>query len=109
MPEDILAELRAREEEMEALINEARKEASRIREEALRSARELKESRRKESEEEARSLEAAGSEAAGKEAMMIVEEGEKEAGELRGKGDRNIEKAVSEVVRFLKSPKGVLR
>jgi vacuolar-type H+-ATPase subunit H len=42
MPEDILAELRAKEQQMEALISDARGEAASIREAALQSAREIK-------------------------------------------------------------------
>lgn len=60
MPEDILAELRVREEEMEALLDRARKEAAAIREEASRTSREIRESARAKAVEEARALEASG-------------------------------------------------
>ncbi len=42
MAEDILAELRAKEEEMEAFINDARGKAVSMREAAQKSARELR-------------------------------------------------------------------
>lgn len=101
MPEDILSELRAREEEMEELINEARRQAARIREEASRSARELKESKLREAEEEARGIESSGRAAIEREAMGVEEEGRREAEALRLKGEGNRDRAVAEVVRFL--------
>lgn len=101
MPEDILAELRAREEEMEALLDQSRKEAVSIRDEALRSSREIRDSAKAKSMEEVRALEDSGRALIEDEAERIEERGRAEAAELRAKGERNMEKVVSEVMRFL--------
>lgn len=101
MPEDVLAELRAKEEEMEAILARARQEAAAIREEALRSSREIREAARAMAAEEVRALEASERALMEEEANKVEEQGKAEAAELRSKGERNMEKVVSEVMRFL--------
>lgn len=104
MPEDILAELRAKEEEMEALLEQARKQAASIRDEASRTARGIRESARSGSMEEVRAFEEAERALIEDEAGKIEEKGRQEAQELRAKGERNMEKVVAEVMRFLMEP-----
>ncbi|OGP21212.1 MAG: hypothetical protein A2054_02870 [Deltaproteobacteria bacterium GWA2_55_10] len=101
MPEDILAELRAREEEMEALVEQARKEAASIRDEAARTSRAIRESAGSRSLEEVRAFEDSERALIEDEARAIEEQGRAEAAELRAKGERNMEKVVTEVMRFL--------
>lgn len=109
MAEDILAGLRAKEEEMEALLKGARQEAASVREAALKSARELKDRSRAELEEELRRTYEARIREAALEAERIEEQGRVEAERLRARGERNFEKVVSEVMRFIKEPHGAGR
>lgn len=106
MPEDILAGLRAKEEEMEALLNNARREAASIREAALQSARSLKEKLRSELEEELKKTYESRMKETLEEAGRIEEEGRIEAERLREKGEKNLGKVVAEVVSFVKGHHG---
>lgn len=101
MAEDILAELREKEDEMEALISEAREKAAHMREEALKSARAISEKASAEADEEVRAILSSERASIAQEASRIEEDGSKEADRLREKGLRNTEKVVSEVMRFL--------
>lgn len=109
MPEDILAELRIKEEEMEALINDARKRAAVIRELGLKSARELKESILKETDEEIKAQYSSVIEEISAEARRIEETGEKEALELKEKGLKRKDAVAREVMRFLLDEAGERR
>jgi vacuolar-type H+-ATPase subunit H len=109
MPEDILSELRAKEEELEALINGARREAASIREAAQKSARELRaqslaelETRlKRDFDEKTAEMKA--------EAAKIEDDGRRESESLRARGERNFEKVVEEVMRFITEPGGAAR
>lgn len=109
MPEDILAGLRAKEEEMEALLAGARREAASIREAALASARSLKEKRRSELDSELEKSYEAGMRETVEEAGRIEEEGRLTAERLKAKGERNFEKTVAEVMRYIREPHGARR
>lgn len=109
MPEDILAELRAREEEMEAFIKDAREQAASIRETAQRSARELRARSLADLENELKSVSDEKTNEMKKEAGRIEEEGRKEAEKLKERGEKNFEKVVDEVMRFIKDPREAIR
>ncbi|MCC6501572.1 MAG: hypothetical protein IT362_00365 [Deltaproteobacteria bacterium] len=106
MPEDILAELRAKEVELEARINEARREASSIREAALKSARDIKAAGASELEGELKAFIDERTREMNDEAASIEEKGRQEALRLKEIGERNFERAVEEVVKFIKQPRG---
>ncbi len=101
MAEDILEQLKSKEDEMEALINEARRKASSIKEDALRKAKEIKSARMKETEEEFSGIIARKTEAAALEAASIEADAGARAGKLRGLVAEQKDKAVKEVVRFI--------
>lgn len=109
MPEDILAELRVKEEEMEALINDARREAASIREAALKSGRELRARSLAELESRLKSVFDEKTAEMKAEAARIEDEGREEAESLRARGERNFEKVVEEVMRFITEPGGAAR
>lgn len=106
MAGDILAELRAKEDELEARVNEARREAASIREAALKSAREKKAAAFSELETEITSFVEARTKEMNEEAAAIEEKGRGEAARLRGVGERNFEKAVDEIVRLIRAQGG---
>ena len=109
MAEDILNEIRAREEEMEALINDARGQAASIREAALKSARELRARSLSELEEELKSISDGKLTEMKEEAARIEEQGRREAEKLKVLGEKNFEKVVEEVMRFIREPGGAPR
>lgn len=106
MAEDILAELRAKEEEMEAFINDARGKAVSMREAAQKSARELRARSSAELDERLKALYDEKTAAMKEEARRIEEEGRIEADRLRERGERNFEKVVQELMRFIIEPGG---
>lgn len=106
MAEDILAELRAKEDEMEAFINDARRQAASIREAAHKSARELRARGSAELDERLKAVSEEKTAAIMEEAGRIEEEGLREAGRLRERGERNFEKVVQELMRFIIEPGG---
>lgn len=101
MPEDILDRLKAREDEIEAYMNEVKKTASEMKERALIKAKELKNARIKEIDEEVKRIVSAGEDEIKKEALAIESEAAKEIEELRRRGNENMEKAVREVMRLI--------
>jgi vacuolar-type H+-ATPase subunit H len=109
MPEDILAELRVKEQEMEALINGARREAASIREAALKSARELRAKSLAELDSGLKSVFDEKTEEMKAEAARIEDEGRKESESLRARGEGNLGKVVEEVMRFITEPGGAAR
>ena len=108
MAEDILEQLKSKEDEMEALINEARRKASSIKEDALRKAKEIKSARMKETEEEFSGIIARKREAAALEAASIEADAEARAGELKRISVARSDDAVKEVVRFINEGLGDL-
>jgi len=106
MAVDILAGLRAKEDELEARVNEARREAASIREAALKSAREKKAAAFLELETEIESFVEARTKEMTAEAAVIEEKGREEAARLRAVGERNFEKAVDEIVRLIRAQGG---
>jgi vacuolar-type H+-ATPase subunit H len=109
MPEDILAELRAKEDEMEALLGDARRQAASIREAAQKSARELKSRSRSALEAELKSISDEKTREMKEEAGKIEEQGRMDAEKLKARGEKNFEKVVKEVMRFIKEPHGAAR
>ncbi|OGP13314.1 MAG: hypothetical protein A2052_03475 [Deltaproteobacteria bacterium GWA2_54_12] len=109
MSEDILSELRAKEEEMEALLNDARRQAASIREAALKSARELRSRSLSELEGELKSISDEKTNEMKQEAGKIEEQGRNEAEKLKARGEKNFEKVVEEVMRFIREPNGAVR
>ena len=106
MPDDILAELRAKEEELEARINEARREAASIREAALKSARELRAGSISGLEGELKAFADSRTREMNEEAASIEEKGREEALRLKALGERNFERAVEEVMKFIRVQRG---
>lgn len=106
MAGDILAELRAKEDELEARVNEARREAASIRETALKSAREMKAAAVLELESELKSFVEARTKEMNEEAAVIEEKGREEAARLRAVGERNFEKAVDGIVKLVRAQSG---
>lgn len=101
MSVDILEELKKKEEAMEALINEAKKRASVIREASIKSARELKAVRLREIDAELKGLSDKSEEGLKKEVSSIEEAGKRDAEALEQKGEARKEKAIEEVMRTL--------
>lgn len=101
MSEDILERLKSKELEMEEFLNEARRKAASIKEDALRTAREVRSARTKEMERELSEQAVMEKEAALKEAQSIEKEAVKLAGDLKKKGEARKDKAVAGVVRFI--------
>lgn len=106
MPEDVLAQLRAKEDELEARVSEARSQAASIRESALKSAREMKAAAVEELESEIKSFIEARTKEMNEEAAVIEENGRQEALRLKAVGERNFEKAVDGIVEFIKERRG---
>lgn len=101
MSEDILEKLKSKEDEMEALINEARRKTASIREEALKKAKEIKSAKMKEMEAELAGFAGGKREAYAEEAAAIEKDAAKRAGELKEKGVSRKDEAVKAVVRFI--------
>ncbi|MBI2414131.1 MAG: hypothetical protein HYV24_13085 [Deltaproteobacteria bacterium] len=101
MAVDILEELKRKEEAMEALINDAKKRASAIREASLKSAKELKAVKLKDIEAELSLLSEASEKGLKHEISSIEEAGKRDAEALKKKGEANREKAIEEVMRTL--------
>lgn len=106
MPDDILAELRAKEEELEARINEARREAASIREAALKSARESRALSISGLEGELKAFADSRIREMNEEAARVEEKGREEASRLKALGESNFEKAVEEVMKFIRVQRG---
>lgn len=98
---DILDELKRKEEAMEALINDAKKRASAVREASIKSAREQKAVKLKGIEAELKGLSDRSGEGLEKEVSSIEEAGNKDAEALEQKGEARKEKAIEEVMRIL--------
>lgn len=109
MPEDILAELRVKEEEMETLLGDARRQAASIREAALKSAREFRSRSLSELDEELKRVSDGKIKEMKQEAGKIEDEGRKDAERLKARGEKNFEKVVEEVMRFIRDPHGAAR
>lgn len=100
MEGDMLDRLRAKEEEMEALINDARKRAAAIKEDALKKARELKERKVREIEAELQSRRTLEEEENIRNGMRRIEEAEEAIEELRKRAELKRGEAVKEVMRL---------
>jgi len=99
MKDDVLDRLKAKEEEIDAAINIAKRQAASIKEGALKKARELKLASLKRLDEEARVLAARqGTELKNLSEKMDAEAGAR-AAELRRLGLGNMDKAVEAVLR----------
>lgn len=102
MAEDMIERLKAKEEEMEALLTGARKKALSIREEAHRNAKEIKNAKLMELEREIKDIEA-GADASVKDEIRKIEESGKTLVEgIRKKGSANSEAALEEAARRLR-------
>lgn len=101
MAVDILEELKKKEEAMEALISEAKKRASAVREASAKSAKELKAVKLREIDAELKALSDKFEDGLKEEISSIEEAGRKDAGTLKEKGEARKEKAIEEVMRTL--------
>ena len=101
MAEDILEQLKSKEDEMEALINEARKQAASMKENALKKAKEIRSAKIKETEQELAGIFARRKEAASREAAAIEADAVARAAGLRQTVAAQRDRAVKEVVRFI--------
>lgn len=101
MTVDILDELKRKEEAMEALINDAKKRGSVIREASIKSARELKAVKLRGIEAELKGLSDKSGEGLKEEVSSIEEAGKRDAEALEQKGEARKEKAIEEVARIL--------
>jgi vacuolar-type H+-ATPase subunit H len=98
---DVLESLKHKEEELDALLREARKKASRIKEDALIKAEALRISKSKELNAMLEEYKKGEMEKIDKEAEAILTEAEKQAEEVRLRAGKNIEKVVELVVRHV--------
>lgn len=101
-----MAELRAKEQQMEARISDARSEAASIREAALKSAREIKARGLADIDEELKRVAEEKINLMKDEAARIEDEGRNDAAALKALGEKNFEKVVEEVMRFVREPHG---
>lgn len=98
--DNIIDKLKAKEEEMDALINETRKKAASIKEEALRRAKEVRESKAAELEREIQSTITSGEEDIKSELNDIEVKARMEAAALRQKGAEKLSAAIEYVMRI---------
>lgn len=101
MAEDIIDRLKTKEEEIEAYINDTKKRAALIKEEALKRARELKNLRLKEIEREIISISDGEEEKIKAEIERIEKEGAEKADALKKSGLKNRDRAVKELIRYI--------
>ncbi len=99
MKDDVLDRLKSKEEEIEAAINAAKRQAASIKEGALKKAREFKLSGLKRLDEEARALAARQGEELKKLSEKMDAEAAAKAAELRRTGLQNMDKAIEAVLR----------
>lgn len=101
MAGDILEELKAKEEEMEALINDSKKRAAIIREAAVKNAREIKGAKIREIDAELKKRAEIFEEDMRREIEKIEAEGIDRAEDLKSRGEAGREKAIEEVMKVL--------
>lgn len=101
MADDIIEKLRTKEEEMETLLLETRKQAAIIKEAAIKRAKELKTAKLIEMEEGLRKASEKEDAVIAAEADAIDKEGQRLALELKAKGERNMDRAVEAAVRSI--------
>lgn len=101
MSADILEGLRVKEEEMAALIYQARLKAAAIREAALRQAKEIKTAREIEAQALIREAGAEQDRLMRQDAAKVEAEAQETAKTLAGKGGLRLEEAVECVVRIV--------
>lgn len=99
--DDVLNKLKIKEEEMEALIEESKKRAASIKEDAIRKAIEIKDSAIKGLETELASIAVRERARTAEEVKAIEERAAEEAEDLRSLGLGRKSEAVEAVVRFL--------
>jgi len=101
MAEDILEQLKSKEDEMEAFINDARRKAAAIVEAALKKAKDIRNAKMKESEVELAGFIDSQRESARLEAQRIETDALAQAQALRQKGEAQKGKAVETVLRLI--------
>ncbi|MFQ5735312.1 MAG: hypothetical protein ACE5GY_00435 [Thermodesulfobacteriota bacterium] len=101
MPEDLLSDLKEKEDELETLLEGARLKAAAIKEEALEKARKLKEAKATELDEELAAMAVERDAAIKEEVERIEREGASALAELRSVCEKNIDRAVEEVLNFV--------
>ena len=101
MAEDILDVLKKKEARMEAMLEEARKEADARRAEAVKRAGKLAEERREELERELAAERAEAEKALAAEIEAVEEEGRRAVEELKARAAGRIDEAVRAVVDFV--------
>ena len=99
--DDVLDRLKAKEDEMEARIQEARSRASAIKEGALTKVREIKTASQSELDSEIERIVAARTAEIEAEVAGIDAQAGRDAEELKNRGLRRRDKAISEAVRFV--------
>ncbi len=106
MPEDLLSDLKEKEDELEALVEGARIKAVSIKDSALNAARALKESKTADLEAELASMAAGQEDVIRAEVEKIEREGEAEVERMRAAYEQNIDRAVEEVIRYITGANG---
>ena len=101
MKENIIDRLKHKEKEMEALIEEARVNASRIKADAVKMAREIKSAGMEELEDELKSRAESAEKELREEVARIEESARSAAEELKKKGAEKTEEAVEMVLRVV--------
>ncbi|GMR05411.1 MAG: hypothetical protein BMS9Abin24_229 [Thermodesulfobacteriota bacterium] len=109
MPEDILSDLRAKEDELDALVEAARLKAASIREEALRKAGELKDRYASRIEAELEEIRVARDKVTQEEVARIEREADAAVQELRALCVKKMDRAVKEVIRFIDGEDGAVQ
>ncbi|MBI5886720.1 MAG: hypothetical protein HZB85_09115 [Deltaproteobacteria bacterium] len=98
MAEDLIDRLKRKEDEFDALIAEAKKGASAIKDEAVKKARELKAARRGTIEDTVRAEAAAREEETGLEVRGIEQEAKARSELIRNRGGKRLAAAAAKVV-----------
>lgn len=99
--DDVLDHLKSKEDEMEARIQDARTRAAAIREEALKKVRDIKAARQRELDSEVDGIVAGRTTEIDADVAAVERQAERDAEELRARGTKRIDEAVTEAVRFI--------
>jgi len=106
MPEDILSDLKAKEDELDALVEAARLKAASIRDEARRKADELKAAHASSIEAELETLRLEREKATGEEVEKIERASDAAVEELKALCGKNMDRAISDVTRLISGENG---
>jgi len=106
MPQDMLSDLKAKEEELDALIEGARQKAASIREQARKKVDEIRASHAAAIEQELTELRKKKDERIRAEVAGIEKQSETEVEDLKARCEANIDRAVAEVTRLISGEDG---